>query len=328
MLNSRHSPVAQLGRLPIPPDSKSSKKRIDLLDAIDTLSCHLYSTFSALSSSLALNSLKYPHKSGHAQVHLLILLGPSLFGPRSRLLLTIDGLTVQAWNYGTDGEALSHCKDENQCNGRNAGGRPDRVRTTDQVRSPLSSIPLPATNVLHKKNPTSPERTSLDSTKSSGPPSPSDKSLVGYSGEQQALSAAERLLSRSLATACAEDGATLNVELGPNPSSTLKCSSLNADLMLEPTQMHVLIQAPRRFHHPAWVPRQNMSPGLDLVLGGVRGHEEVAMKGRTSVKTDGVIIRCDYAKVSEVMSDNPGSVEADDLIWWSWEGKIVGFGDS
>jgi len=188
------------------------------LDAVDTLSCHLYSTFSALSSSLALNSLKYPHKSGHAQVHLLILLGPSLFGPRSRLLLTIDGLTVQAWNCVADGGALIHYKDENQCNGRNTGSRLNRMRTSDQVRSPLSPILLPSTNVIHENGPTSPEhtenRSSLDSTKSSDPSSPPGESITDHLREQQALSAAERLLSRSLAMACAEDGVTLNAELG------------------------------------------------------------------------------------------------------------------
>lgn len=191
------------------------------------MSCHLHSTFSALSSSLALNSLKYPYKSGHAQVHLLILLGPSLFGPRSRLLLTIDGLTVQAWNFGADGKSLAHDKGENQRNGRNTGNRPNRAHTLDQVRSPLSSIPLPTTNVPHEKDLNGPEhmesRTSSDATKSSDPSSPPPgESLISYLGEQQALSAAERLLSRSLTMACAEDGVTLNAELGPNYYSILE----------------------------------------------------------------------------------------------------------
>jgi len=95
----------------------------------------------------------------------------------------------------------------------------------DQVRLPLSSIPPPATIVRHENDPISPERmenhTSLDSTKSSDP-SPPYESLAGSLGEQQALSAAERLLSRSLTMACAEDGTVLNAELGPNYSSALK----------------------------------------------------------------------------------------------------------
>lgn len=159
-------------------------------------------------------------------MHFLILLGPSLFGPRSRILLTIDGLKVQAWNYGTEGETSTECRDEDQCSGENASNKLSRVHGLDQVRSPLSSIPPPATNALNGNDPTSPEhtenRTSLDSRKTSDPPPSSDESLTGYLGEQQALSAAERLLSRSLTMACAEDGVTLNAELGPNYPITIE----------------------------------------------------------------------------------------------------------
>ena len=70
-----------------------------------------------------------------------------------------------------------------------------------------------------------------------------------------------------------------------------------------------------------------MSPGLDSVLDGPRDHEGVAKKGRTGIKTEEVVIRCDYTKVPAATSDNTEDVEADDLIWWSWDGKIVGFGD-
>jgi hypothetical protein len=214
--------VGQLGRLHIPPNSRSFKKRVDLLDAVDTLSCHLHSTFSALSSSLAINSLRCPHKSGRARVHLLILLGPSLFGPRSRILLTIDGLTIKAW---TEDDVLAHSNDENQLSGGNVGSRADRAHGPDQVRLPLSSILPPATNLVHKNDPASPKHTethtSYNSTKSPDS-SPPDETLASCQGENQALSAAERFLSRSLTMACAEDGATLNTELGPNYSSALE----------------------------------------------------------------------------------------------------------
>lgn len=153
-------------------------------------------------------------------MHLLILLGPSLFGPRYRILLTIDGLKVQAWDSGTEGETSVGYEDENQFGGRGTGGTLNHVRRLDQVRSPLSLIPPPATGVLNGNDPTGPEHaedhTSMDSAKSSDSSCPpSGESPTGYLGEQQALSAAERLLSRSLAMACAEDGVTLNAELGP-----------------------------------------------------------------------------------------------------------------
>jgi hypothetical protein len=123
-------------------------------------------------------------------------------------------------------ETLTDYKDENQYSGRNTGSKLDRVHRPDQVRSPLSSIPPPITNILCGNDPTNPEctenRTSLGSIRSSDSSPPSDEPLTGYPGEQQALSAAERLLSRSLAMACAEDGVTLNAELGPNYSSTVE----------------------------------------------------------------------------------------------------------
>lgn len=123
------------------------------------------------------------------------------------------------------------CEDENECIGGNTGSKPNRVHRLGQARSPLSPIPPPAANVSNGDNPTSPDRTdnrsSLDSTKPSDPPSPSsssppDESLTGYLGEQRALSAAERLLSRSLAMACAEDGVTLDTELGSNSPPTIE----------------------------------------------------------------------------------------------------------
>jgi hypothetical protein len=157
-------------------------------------------------------------------VHLLILLGPSLFGPRSRILLTIDGLKVQAWNSGTQGGTFADHDDENQCSGRNTGSELNRVHRLGQVCPPLSSVPPPTTNVLDGNNIASGERTEnrapLDSINSD--PSTSGEPLVDYLGEQQALSAAERLLSRSLTMACAEDGVTLNAELGTDLPLTTK----------------------------------------------------------------------------------------------------------
>jgi len=70
-----------------------------------------------------------------------------------------------------------------------------------------------------------------------------------------------------------------------------------------------------------------MSPGLDSVLDGLQNQERAEKKRRAGVKTDEVIIRCDYTKFQVAENDKPDSLEADELIWWSWDGKIVGFGD-
>jgi len=70
-----------------------------------------------------------------------------------------------------------------------------------------------------------------------------------------------------------------------------------------------------------------MSPGLDSVIGGLRDHEGIEKKARVGVNTDEIVIRCDYAIFPGAESCERESAEADDLIWWSWDGKIVGFGD-
>jgi hypothetical protein len=70
-----------------------------------------------------------------------------------------------------------------------------------------------------------------------------------------------------------------------------------------------------------------MSPGLDSVLAGLRSHEGTTKKERAGVKADEIVICCDYPKVSVVTEDDLENVEDGDLIWWSWDGKIAGFGD-
>lgn len=194
------------------------------MDAVDALSCHLHSTFSALYSSLAHSPLKYPHRSGHARVHLLILLGPSLFRPRSRILLTIDGLKIQTQSYETETGGSTHSENENRC--YNTSSTLNRVRRLDQARSPLSSLPPTATNPGRESDSFSSKHaensTSSDPTKSPDSSPSSDETFKDHLEEQRVLTAAERLLSRSLAITCAEDGVTLNAELGPNLIASLK----------------------------------------------------------------------------------------------------------
>ena len=145
--------------------------------------------------------------------------------------------------------------------------------------------------------------------------------------------------------------------------------------VIGPTQIHILIRAPRRFSHPAWIPRQNLDRDMDPVL---REFEDLAAdKGAldditNSVRHDGPLtkatqagakrgkgVRTDYVRVrsrgaeesldlaSEDRIDgshtgHPGTSESpnegadsderfedkgDELIWWSWDGRLEGFTD-
>ena len=101
--------------------------------------------------------------------------------------------------------------------------------------------------------------------------------------------------------------------------------------------MHVLIRAPRRFSHPAWVPRQNLTRSLEdtfkqfLKDAVVQDTEEATTEQKRRaprVKTEGVWIGCkaqtaDHRRDEEDILNN----EEDEMIWWVWDGKITGFKD-
>lgn len=106
-----------------------------------------------------------------------------------------------------------------------------------------------------------------------------------------------------------------------------------------PTQTHIVLRAPRRFTHPAWIPRQNISAALDAVLGdflrgsGVELPIRPTEKMRKESNVEGVWIttRMGLQKYSCSSSGttipSKDGVEEDDMIWWSWDGKLVGFAD-
>jgi len=147
-----------------------------------------------------------------------------------------------------------------------------------------------------------------------------------HAEEQRTLRTAERLLARTLVNANAE-GSGMAVELAP-------------------TQTHVLLRAPRRFSHPAWLPRQNASASLDKTLrdfvvdSGLGGGDDTATVGNSKlrrrgaaagVKKEGVLVTCQTGPDESLSNVDPlrseVSEEEDEPIWWSWNGKLTGFAE-
>ena len=115
--------------------------------------------------------------------------------------------------------------------------------------------------------------------------------------------------------------------------------------MTAPTQTHVLLRAPRRFAHPVWIPRQGVSAGLDSALrefmdksgmacasdGPAPSNKSAASKKSNKVEgvwitaRDGLQVRA-TAEGGASQGESPKDDE-DDMIWWSWDGKFVGFSD-
>lgn len=100
-----------------------------------------------------------------------------------------------------------------------------------------------------------------------------------------------------------------------------------------------MLRAPRRFTHPAWIPRQNLTRSLDGMLQAfldeacARDAAKTGKKGLSKgVKTEGVWVGCRGSGVSDSVRIGEGAEgeeieEEDEMIWWVWDGKIVGFAD-
>jgi hypothetical protein len=118
-----------------------------------------------------------------------------------------------------------------------------------------------------------------------------------------------------------------------------------------------LLRAPRGFSHPAWLPRQNVSTTLDNTLqdflvdsglgdapssseGGGGDGGKARRRGVARVKTEGVLVTCQDGPDDDgddgashpvaatiPMGTTTEAREEDELIWWAWDGKLVGFAE-
>jgi len=296
----------RLGKIPRNQNTSTrvDRLRTEFLATFDTMESHMETTFSALSTALSLCS---NHKeSTITRAYLAIFLGPSLGSAKSKVILGIDGLEKRIWgnhaNVSTTQEAGG---DENE--------EQDVVSETeddDSAEDPDESASDGSEEELEES-----EDDCENIGRVSSPPLTAQKS---HASEQKFLQNAERLLSRTLAAADA-DGRGIISEMSP-------------------TQTHILIRAPRRFNHPAWIPRQNISTTLNTTLCDFLDHSGVGLSTSPSQTkyskkkhVEGVWItsRVGIQKdtMDEALAHDPLLKQDDEMIWWSWEGKLVGFSD-
>lgn len=180
--------------------------------------------------------------------------------------------------------------------------------------------------------------------------------------------AAEKLLSRTLALANSDPELGMAADIRASIIYSLIGTLTNRMIYrcmrkLAPTQTHILLRAPRRFAHPAWIPRPNLTRDMDAALrefedeyvvvgksdGGLSDITNVVGPQRNSrvgqktmakkkgLKTDCVRVRCSTlaARPCELEgktmeeSTEGGATDFDDggdeMIWWSWDGRLEGF---
>ncbi|KAH7881136.1 uncharacterized protein C8R40DRAFT_18202 [Lentinula edodes] len=340
-------PVAQLSRLPGgKSNTRAAKLKHDLIDSFDTLSSHLDTTFTALSTAFARCSPTGASASGDSnadeqspgsQAYLAILVGPSIGTAKSKVIFAVDGLETKIWGVRDDlprkVEAHEEVEDESDSDAEegleetyetfddddeeNSHSEPEDSDSEDDSdvcstsSRPDSPIPQP---------PPSPPRRVHPSTSSQTSPT---HLLQDHAREQQKIRAADQLLSRTLAMADAE---------GRGMASELV-----------PTQTHVLLRAPRRFSHPAWIPRPNFANSMEHILNDFLEETRLFVdpslenkpksKRTQKQKVEGVWVarrtlslNTPSASMSgEQENADQGQDEEDEMIWWSWDGKIVGF---
>ncbi|KDR74289.1 hypothetical protein GALMADRAFT_250076 [Galerina marginata CBS 339.88] len=315
-------PVTQLGRIPGGKSTaRAAKQRAELLASFDTVSSHLDTTFTALSTALARCS--DGSNSKVAQAHLAILIGPSLGSAKSKVILGIDGLEPGVWGRTKDISSAKQQKDEDSDEGDGHSAGEDIESSDGDEEGPEDSDEEYEDEEEEEgeeeddDEEDEEEETYTDDDRLSSPPP-----YISHAEEQKFLQHADRLLSRTLAAADAE-GNGITSELAP-------------------TQTHILIRAPRRFSHPAWIPRQTVTPSLESSLQdfmNTSGLGSPDVEADTNIKhtkrstVEGVWIttqgglRCVQDANPATNLEGADRTEDDEMIWWSWDGKFVGFAD-
>jgi hypothetical protein len=337
-------PVIQMARMPSgDTTSRAAKKRQELLNSFDTLASHLNTTFTALSTAFAHHCGTKGARS-FDRAYLAVVLGPTPGSAKCKVMVGVDALEAKIWgkrddcsgvpsdregeevedddeksdgedksdlDNGSDGDADSNGSGDSDSS--DSSGDEEAASETESDESSQAPSPPPSRTPSPSSSP--PPPSSSPPPLSSSPPPPPHLLPSTYAQELEALRTAERLLSRTLASACGEnDGQGMASEMAP-------------------TQTHIVLRAPRKFMHPAWVPRQALSGAFDTLLdqfleeSGERPTRDDSKK-KKSRKVEGVWIhsRQRLTENSKIMSSEE-IPEEDEMIWWTWDGKLVGFAD-
>ena len=350
-----------------------------MLASFDTLTSHLQTTFTALSTALAKNAKIEPLSSSRrfddaeespkrlARAYLAIVLGPSASSAKAKVIFAVDGLEVKMWGLREDGDGNEEVVEGDVSCEEEEGSDFDSAEESESGSNNESDSILESGTDLEATSSGSSDSDSIIDEQPSPPPqsrSPSPDSLPSssrsqsplpdaptpkpiavprppplpqspsYASEQDALRSAELLLSRTLANACAEEGGLeIACELSLSYSRILLTNLTHGCLyLLAPTQTHIFLRAPRRFIHPAWTPKQQLSGTMDAVLENffkdsgmvTEAPGERRKKRKKGARSEGVWIRCQN---TAPVTDGAATDEEDDMIWWTWDGKLVGFLD-
>ncbi|KAF7318181.1 hypothetical protein HMN09_00326300 [Mycena chlorophos] len=304
-------PIAQLYRLPSGKSTpRAVKQRTELLASFDTLASHLDTTFTALSTAMALcrrdaqvDWEQAEREDGGCRAQMAILVGPSIAAPKAKVLFVVDGLAAKVWGERDDSDdedEEEESEDGSDEESDEEPGPPDSDSESDEG-SEGDSDEAPPPPKERTRTPFSPVPSTAPVSGSRGPHAP--KQLESEEEQQQLVRTATRELSHAMATA-----ESLADELGT-------------------TQTHILIHAPRRFKHPAWIPRPTAGNAMDRAVDAFLTQDaDSKLKPKRGQKVEGVWVKCRRA-VSQHEEQRVENEEENEMIWWTWDGKLVGLSE-
>ena len=184
------------------------KLRTEFLASFDTISSHMDTTFSALST--ALSRCSNYKDSMTTRAYLAILLGPSTVSAKSKVVLGIDGLEKRIWGNHTNVSSTSEAVDDES----EEQGALSETEGDDSAKEPEDSESDESEEELEEES----EEDDCENVGEMSSPLPTAQS--SHASEQRFLQNAERLLSRTLAAADA-DGRGIISEMCMFPSSVL-----------------------------------------------------------------------------------------------------------
>ncbi|KAF9269621.1 hypothetical protein L218DRAFT_279935 [Marasmius fiardii PR-910] len=344
-------------------NTKVDKPRLELLNTLDVLSSHLDTTFTSLSTAYAKCkggcwSSSYSENTTCTgselmrPTYLAILIGPSISTAKVKVIFGVDGLEEKIWG-SRDGiasrDGCAEDESDDAADDIDEDGSDEEISaeagSSDDEDPEVSDSDDDEDEDAENEEEQEGQKEGITNPISSRPPSgvvkqpqvrlqeSSSRSTQNYQTQtyadlQSMLQKADRLFSNTLARTEGE-GRGMSSEMAP-------------------TRTHVLIRAPRRFKHPAWIPRQNMDRVMDRAVREFEEsrdvqeppEEETTQTGRKlrgrgfdKSKVEGVWVTSSSLSSANVPSYNNLTFasrvgeenEENEMIWWSWEREVVGF---
>ncbi|KAF9508789.1 hypothetical protein BS47DRAFT_1384636 [Hydnum rufescens UP504] len=386
-------PVGQLASIPISNPKLATKRRDELLDALEKLDSQMSSTLQQLSWTLAsrfkegpappLESNSEPGISSSlpltTRLHMMILIGSAISAPKARMVVELDRFEVRRFGWREDLIAQSLDEDKSQ-NDATLSLEVDRGCVSEELQDGDDRSSGKSTDVDSEEDDFGSECNDADRNSSAetasnsedGMGPPSDASDVSEDEEQSIdhvyLSPQSSSTSPSTSPAPAPRPPSAsqmhrNVPEQPSMESQIRAaekalyrtlaSSISMD-ELPPTNIHILLRAPRCFKSPPapkstdvranpraltmWEPIQMYTGILEEMLWDYFDPARVQEKKKSSisrVKTEGVRVECRGCDVVESEWDGPDvkrnsesvdESEGDEMIWWQWSGRLKGIG--